>query len=80
MELMLLTSNLCIHLSKTQGFATLSLKIGPEGLVASDVSLCAVVPGLFWLADVDRRTDRFGFDVHQDQSFSHEGAAEEMQS
>lgn len=38
------------------------------------------VPGLFWLADVDRRTDRFGFDVHQDQSLSHGAAAEEMQS
>lgn len=42
-ELMLLTSNSCIHLSKTQGFgegfATPSLKIAPESLVASDFSL-----------------------------------------
>lgn len=50
-ELILLTSNSCIHLSKTQGFATPPLKIGPEGLVASDISLCAVAPGLLWLAD-----------------------------
>lgn len=38
-ELMLLTNNLSIHLSKTQGFATPALKIGPESLVVSDVSL-----------------------------------------